>query len=193
MLTKSDLIRLLTDAKTYGSRYPKIKQYNVFSMSTISFSVDKQVAWKLGQNKEPNVWDNIRMAKGRILHEYIQTRLPPSYQFEIEILLPIPYKWTNHPFHEILLLGHIDVINFKEREILEIKTSEYSNAIKDYHLIQASLYWLYYKIIRDENFEIHIAKLGSGLVFRTLSNYEKEHYAHLGIENALAVAKRLDV
>ncbi len=193
-LDEKFLLSLMTEAPSYVSQYPRINEYNVFSISKLSWNIKDQIDWKLGWRKVNHEWTNLRMAKGKIIHEYLQNKLDryAGWAFEQERLIHIPYRWHNRPFTEIVLMGHIDGINYLTQEILEIKTSDYSDKIQSWHINQASAYWLAEIAISKIDHDTGIYKINSNGRLKILSLDEKLNGATEIYKRAIKCAQVLD-
>lgn len=191
-------MHILTEAPSYESQYPDINQYNVFSISKLSFDPQEQIDWKKGWRSKSHIWANIRMAVGRIIHKHIQKGLAKSNEpnefwiFEHEVRLSLPYDWKTKPYKEIILMGHIDALNIIENEILEIKTSANSDAISEYHKIQAATYWFILKTHFAIDCRVVIVKINSDVILYELTNEDKVKYSAELINRAYQTAKELD-
>jgi hypothetical protein len=105
---------LSSKGEEYNSLYPLIKEPNVFSISTTSFSAAKQLSKKLRPSSPSFL--SLPLTKGKAMHEFIQKRLvEKNWVVEYEII---------HNVDDFRFLGHIDAIHFERRIILEFKTTK---------------------------------------------------------------------
>ena len=107
---------LESNGESYESKYPEIKNKNVFSISTLAHGSASQVHWKLkGQKGQFPYESNVGKAffLGRATHEFIQNRMNLVTEYPLEFVAD-NYK----------LVGHVDILDFKENHILELKTTK---------------------------------------------------------------------
>jgi hypothetical protein len=138
-----ETIRGWIRGKEYADLHPSINARNVFSISTLAYSVEKQVEWKLKGEREGH-YVNTRMWAGKAKHEYIQARLASmreGWHFEKEVAFGIPYTWQNWKLNGLVLLGHIDAIRYEPLEIFELKTSDLNyKSVPEWAIRQAGAY-----------------------------------------------------
>lgn len=98
----------------YAKSYPEINDKNVFSISSLAWSSAKQIYWKVANSKGLESKQlSLAMTRGRAIHEFIQHRLKG---FVCEY--PVTYSTMKYK-----LIGHADAIDFKDKMILEFKTT----------------------------------------------------------------------
>jgi len=205
-----DIIRG-NDGTSYEEMYPIINELNVFSISSLAYHIQKQIDWKMGKKEHDTIRGgkktiNTKMFKGRAIHEFIQKRFidrSKHWNREVEVRIHIPYPWKNIEKNEIIILGHVDLINYVSREIMELKSSDHSSEVTHYHVLQAGTYC---KIITDKireykkdptypAFRIFVVKIGGeeGYNMKLLSEKDVEE-AYMDVVNrALLCAKKLDM
>jgi hypothetical protein len=108
---------LESNGESYESKYPEIKEKNVFSVSTLAHSSASQVYWKLkGQKGQFPYESHIGKAffLGRAVHEFIQNRMKDCVSE-----YPLEYVGAGYK-----LVGHIDNISFRDSTVLEYKTTK---------------------------------------------------------------------
>lgn len=160
MFEDSELFDILFGGE-YEKNNPEIKELNVFSVSSLAYSEEKQFDWKMNNAIEADILLNVDekdlkeinvnffMLLGRAVHELIQSRLSSDFQKEKKITLELPYNWKNANFHSIKIIGHIDAINFTTGELLELKTSIGNKEIADYHIEQCGFYARYLELFAN--------------------------------------------
>lgn len=107
---------LENNGESYENKYPEIKNKNVFSISTLAHGSASQVHWKLkGQKGQFPYESNVGKAffLGRATHEFIQNRMNLVNEYPLEFVAD-NYK----------LVGHVDILDFKENHIVELKTTK---------------------------------------------------------------------
>lgn len=174
--------------------YPDISRLNHFSISTLAYSVDKQVEWKLGH--KDSAGPNMLMFFGKSVHEYIQNRFHnTSYVEEGEVRYMLPYRWQFAPVSDIWLLGHIDMISHEEKTIIELKTSVFGKAGSDfseYYYRQAGMYG---KIMKDKtgvDYTVLIARLNHSVQVVQVTPEQQAQFSGQLIQRAYEAAQRLD-
>jgi hypothetical protein len=108
---------LCNKGEEYGTQFPEINEKNVFSISSLSWSANKQLFWKQA-NKDhlESKFLSLALTRGKAIHEFLQSRLVGKYSFVSEY--PLMFKTDRYK-----LIGHIDVVNFKQKQILEFKST----------------------------------------------------------------------
>lgn len=128
---------------TYADMHPEILRSNVFSISTLAYDYKKQVNWKHYPDDKYHPIVNPPMWFGQASHSHFQEILcayNPDWAIEEEITYRIPYP-QGLKFKELVLLGHVDLINHKERVIIELKTSLWGNGkMPVYYMNQLGAY-----------------------------------------------------
>lgn len=207
------------DGSSYEEMYPLIREPNCFSISTLAYKIQKQIDWKekqlaglTKQDKDGKI--STKMFSGRAIHRFLQQgfmKESPYWQSEMELRIHVPYHWEHLPAitmtdqispDEIVVMGHIDLINFATNEIIEFKSSIYSDAITHYHRLQAGTYghamyeWVREAIDPDTRpFKVYISKVGgrAGVSEVLMEPLEMEYaYSDL-INRAFYCAKKLDM
>lgn len=160
---------------SYEKMYPYINQRNVFSVSTLAYKVEKQVDWKLSGKKENGKINGV-MFGGKAKHEFLLKRWqantdhPEMRNLEQTLEFHIPYVWKNHPFNEIVLLGHVDGVDWLDGYFIELKTTDWGGPnITPYMILQAGAYGFmlhetfdrfYQPVIVKTNSEVTVKPLG---------------------------------
>jgi len=108
---------LESKGEEYETRFPEVRQKNVFTISTLSHSSASQVYWKLKGNRGTFSYESITgkaFFEGRSKHEYIQKRL-------VDCITEYPLEFKTEKYK---LIGHIDAIDFNEKFIMDLKTTK---------------------------------------------------------------------
>ena len=180
--------------KTYEQMYPDINRMNHFSISTLAYSVDKQVDWKLGHRD--SVAPNTLMFFGKAVHEYVQRSFrDTSYVEEGEVRYMLPYKWQFAPVKDICLLGHMDMISHEERTIIEIKTSIYGKSdseFSEYYFRQAGMYGKILKDKTDVDYKVLIVRINHSVQVVEVTPEQQSQFSGQLIQRAYEAAQRLD-
>lgn len=146
----------------YQLKNPEIAEPNVFSSSTLARSTEEQFYWKTHRGEAEKHELNFFMQIGSAEHEFIQKRLPPTFIAEYKFILTIPFTWKNAPeLRDIRVLGHIDAIDFSNKELIDIKTTWSKNDYSDTYRRQVGFYkhWCNEKFGNHWRAEIHKVKL----------------------------------
>lgn len=186
--------------KQYEQTYPRINQRNVFSVSTLSYSVEKQVGWKLNGKREGGEM-NPFMFHGKAVHEYFQRRLGnlEGWDFEHEVEDSIAYPWKNHPYKDIRLLGHIDAISLGDKQLFEFKSTVFplqkwaKAKIKPWEVIQAGTYGDILSRKYGTFIQPIIIKVNHDVIVRPLTPWEcSEAYLEI-THRARQAAEKVDI
>ena len=160
----------------FGAEYernnPEIHETNVFSVSSLAYSKEKQLDWKINTCNEQDIILNVDepdikeinanffMLIGRAVHELVQKRIGSGFTIEKKITFEIPYQWKNADYKTIKIIGHIDAINFETGEMVELKTSIGNKDIADYHIEQAGFYARYLELYGNlKNVKAKVVKI----------------------------------
>ena len=108
-----DILR--SKGESYEEIHPEISDAKTFSISTLSHSAKSQVWWKQNGNKRDNDVLIMPFARGKAMHEFIQARLRP-----MGYVTEYPLYWESGTYN---LIGHVDAIDFKNKIVLEFKTT----------------------------------------------------------------------
>lgn len=207
------------DGTSYEDMYPLIKEPNCFSISTLAFQVQKQLDWKQKQlagltKEEKDGKVSAKMFSGRAIHRFLEHAVmkeSDAWQNEMELRIHVPYQWQHLPPikmvdqvspDEIVIMGHMDLVNFSTNEIIEFKSSIYSDAITRYHRLQAGTYghsmyeWAREVLNPDTKpFKVYISKVGGRKgVNEVLMGPREMEYAYSDLINrAFYCAKKLDL
>jgi len=169
---------------------------NHFSSSTLTYSLEKQVAMKFGL-KEPS---NEKEIAGQALHAWLQSKLSGTYTCDTEVRYRIPFQWKSIPYDEIVIIGHFDAASLIDKNLLEYKTSfgkDANGRIHEYQLRQVAFYWLALKEKTGIDVDCRVVKIWSngnegGVTEHTLTPDEKAIYSTSLIDRAILCAQKLD-
>jgi hypothetical protein len=185
----------------YAKMYPEINQRNVFSISTLSNSVWKQVYWKEHPEKrDQKTTYNEPMWEGKTAHEYFQRRLvKEGWQIEYPFRVEIPFQWKTQPYSVVVLIGHADAYlppNYEDRmlgSLVEIKRSRKNPFIYGNHILQAGVYsYLLAPSAGKEYPETFVVKVNTMVRARKLDAYEITAAWGVMQKRALECAEKLD-
>ncbi len=136
---KAYLDNKLYSRQAYNEMYPKASSLNVFSVSTLAYSVDELVDKKLGRAKPFEYTFPILV--GLRVGEGLQIAAEDDgWIAEQEIELSFPFKWSTPKLDGFVLLGHADLFHPTSKVLIENKTSIKDNNIHNYMTRQASVY-----------------------------------------------------
>lgn len=114
----------------YEKLHPEISDYDTYSISTLSHDIQKQIFWKKNPSYK-NLETNLVMTKGRAWNEFIQRRLRNTWITEY------PVQYVGEKFK---LTGHLDAVDFKNSDVLEIKTTRRKFYPRNEYLLQCGAY-----------------------------------------------------
>jgi hypothetical protein len=188
-LNEQELYDLIFQAVTdsqYEKENPEIKDRYVYSASTLAYSAQKQLDFKLNGNPSLKIEANMRMMKGKAIHEFIQSRKCfESPDWISEFKLENDYQYDS--VIQFTIIGHIDIYNYSEKSVIELKTTSHNTPyLTKYYVNQAGYYAYclysdaYVVVFSEKSFQVY--KLTPQEIF---DGYERV------VNNAKWVTKRL--
>jgi len=188
-----EMVNGLIVDRDYEKSYPRIRMPNVFSISTLSYSMEKQLNWKLYGSKPFTPDADMRMFKGKAVHEFFQNRLEKDkWISEFELLWTTPFKWQNYPYSTVCLQGHVDSLSWEHRAFLEFKSSA-SAVIPEWAKVQAGTYLSILNTAYPQpGFKGFVVVTNSVLKVHQITPHEAEAGFALVKARALSVAEELD-
>ena len=181
-----DIVRTVVRGSSYQKMYPQIKNFNVFSISRLSWDWNKQVEWKLGKGKDEY---NPHMMVGRVVGQAVQNafiKTDPGWNADQTVEIHLPFEWKRNNFNGIILLGHIDLVHHEKRNIIELKSSVYSSKISERALMQASAYWAGTLHATGKDYKTKVIKVFIPPKEKILKYNEKIQFANMLFERAFS-------
>ena len=194
MSAEEDLRKLFHDMISGQNDRNKSTPVNRLSVSGLSFGIQYEIERKLGLKTE-TFKDQLNMFKGTALHVHVQNLAKSlGYSPEYRCYYTIPFNWERLKFREIILAGSIDLIHWERREIIELKSSQYSDKIEHYHKIQLAAYVNMMKFKTGNEFTGLVVKFGGkDLVLEELKSNESSELWDEILDRARSCAKELDM
>lgn len=146
---------------------PFLNNLNVYSVSTLAYSVKKAIEYKLIGNSKHDFEFNLLM--GKAIHKWIQEQFP-EFSHEYKII----NKYTNDRNEEIVIVGYIDMVDFVNNVVYEIKTSYFSDKVEDYMKLQVAYYAKSLSLMLNRQFKAVILKINHKPTSYELSSSEIE-------------------
>jgi hypothetical protein len=141
-LNEEELYDLIYNAVTdsqYEKENPEIRDRYVYSASTLAYSAQKQLDFKLNGNPSLKIEANMKMMKGKAIHEFIQSRKCFNEQWIKEYKLENKYNYGS--IEQFTIIGHIDIYNPLEKLVIELKTTSHKTPyLTKYYVNQAGYY-----------------------------------------------------
>lgn len=138
---------------------PEINEVNVFSVSTLARSAGDQLYWKQNRQVAEKREVNFFMQIGNAEHEYLQKRLPPTFTAEYKISYRIPFAWRNAPKDDVVVIGHIDAIDFTNKELHDYKTTWSSKDFMGTYKTQVGFYLHWCDLTFGDHWKAFIYKI----------------------------------
>lgn len=185
--------------KEYGEKFTRdIYKPNAFSSSTLAYSIDKQIKWKMGEPAEERTpEDEGKMLVGEAIHAYLQSKLSKTFICDHELRVELPFEWRSMPKEKtILIICHPDAYSLEERQLIDFKTSfgaKSSPYISESMKRQVALYWWRLNEMMHIDCDMRITKLwNEGVNEWTAKPDEKVDYSKEMMDRAFDCATRLD-
>ncbi len=131
---------------------PYLNNINVYSVSTLAYSTKKAIEYKLLGNSNHGFEFNLLM--GKAIHKWIQEQFP-EFSHEYKII----NKYVNDKGEEIVIVGYVDMVDFMNNVVYEIKTSYFSDKVEDYMKLQVAYYAKALSIMLNRQFKAVILKI----------------------------------
>ena len=193
MSAEEDVEKLFRDMVSGQNDRINHSPVNRLSVSGLSFGIKYEIERKLGVKTE-TFKDQLNMFKGTALHVHVQNLAKSlGYSPEYRCYYSIPFEWNRLKFREIILAGSIDLIHWERREIIELKSSQYSDKIEQYHKIQLAAYVNMMKFKTGNEFTGLVVKFGGkDLILEELKSNESSELWGEILNRARLCASELD-
>ena len=194
MSAEEDVEKLFRDMVSGQNDRSNHSPVNRLSVSGLSLGIKYEIERKLGVKTE-TFKDQLNMFKGTALHVHVQNLAKSlGYLPEYRCYYSIPFEWNRLKFREIILAGSIDLIHWERREIIELKSSQYSDKIEQYHKIQLAAYVNMMKFKTGNEFTGLVVKFGGkDLILEELKSNESSELWGEILNRARSCARELDV
>lgn len=148
----------------------QLEKYREHSNNAVNFKKLKSILDTFTQKSEMPFPDNfIYLHSGRAIHSYIQSRNNILDEYFVEYQLKTQFKC-------LTVSGRIDLITKNYEDVVEIKTSKYNSALRDYYILQMQIYdYVYSKIYnrRLKNLIVVVISNKEISEYKIKSNFER--------------------